>query len=91
MTALFSLSLEQILTDNNKSFGIHWDKIVKKKKNVLFFGVFVPFSCYQTAENNLFFYCTKVLYQQLYQFFFDGKRSKVSAIQKEKLSRSHSV
>lgn len=80
MTALFSLSLEQILTDNNKSFGIHWDKIVKKKSS-FFSGVFVATSCYQTAENNLFFfYCTEVLYQQLYQFFFDGKRSKVSAI-----------
>lgn len=50
----FFLSLEHILTDNNKSFGIHWDKIVKKKSS-FFSGVFVAISCYHTAENNHFF------------------------------------
>lgn len=81
MTALFSLSLEQILTDNNKSFGIHWDKIVKKKKKVLFFLVFLSLLVVTIRQKiTIFFYCTEVLYQQLYQFFFDGKRSKVSAI-----------
>lgn len=67
----FSLSLEHILTDNNKSFGIHWDKIVKKKKLFFFFLVFLSLLVVTKRQKiTMFFYCTEVLYQQLYQFIF---------------------
>lgn len=51
----FSLSLEHILTDNNKSFGIHWDKIVKKKKSS-FFLVFLSLLVVTKWQKITFFF-----------------------------------